>query len=68
MRRVPGVRGIALELDVKLALAHKRSDSEIAQAATSALRWNSSVADGSMKVKVEEGCDGRDGRASHQQL
>lgn len=50
-----GVRGIALELDVKLALAHKRSDSEIAQAATSALRWNSSVPDGSMKVEVEEG-------------
>ena len=55
VRRVAGVRGIALELDVKLALAHKRSDSEIAQAATSALRWNSSVPDGSMKVEVEEG-------------
>lgn len=55
VRRVSAVRGIALELDVKLAPAHRRSDSEIAQAATSALRWNSLVPDGSVKVEVEEG-------------
>lgn len=55
VRRVAGVRGIALELDVKLALADTRSDSEIAQAASTALRWNSLVADGLMKVEVENG-------------
>jgi osmotically-inducible protein OsmY len=55
VRRISGVRGIALELDVKLAMAHKRSDSEIASAATSALRWNSLVPDESVKVEVEDG-------------
>ena len=55
MRRVAGVRGIAMELDVKLAPAHVRSDSEIAQAATAALRRNALVPIGKVKVKVENG-------------
>ncbi len=55
VRRVAGVRGIALELDVKLAQAHKRNDSEIAQAAISALRWNSLVPDDLVTVEVEDG-------------
>lgn len=55
VRRVAGVRGIALELDVKLAAEHRRSDSEIAQAATSALRWSSLVPDERVKVEVEDG-------------
>lgn len=55
VRRVSGVRGIALDLDVKLAPEHKRSDSEIAQAAITALRLNSLVPDDKVKVEVEEG-------------
>lgn len=55
VRRVSGVRGIALDLDVKLAPEHKRSDSEIAQAAITALRLNSLVPDGEVKVEVEDG-------------
>jgi osmotically-inducible protein OsmY len=55
VHRVAGVRGIAHELDVKLAAEHKRSDSEIAQAATAALRWNSRIPDGSILVDVENG-------------
>ena len=55
VRRVAGVRGIAMELDVKLASTHKRSDSEIAQAASSALGWNSLVPDDLVKVEVEDG-------------
>jgi osmotically-inducible protein OsmY len=54
VRRVAGVRGIALELDVKLAPEHQRSDSEIAQAAIAALRWNSLVPDDHVKVEVED--------------
>jgi len=54
VRRVSGVRGIALDLDVKLAPEHKRSDSEIAQAAITALRLNSSVPDGKVKVEVDK--------------
>ncbi len=55
VHRVAGVRGIALELDVKLSTAHKRSDSEIAQAAATALLWNSNVPDGRVQVEVEDG-------------
>ena len=55
VRRVAGVRGIALELDVKLSAEHKRSDSEIAQAAVSALRLNSLVPVGKVRVEVEGG-------------
>jgi osmotically-inducible protein OsmY len=55
VHRVAGVRGIAHELDVKLATEHQRSDSEIAQAAAAALRWNSRIPDGSIQVDVENG-------------
>jgi osmotically-inducible protein OsmY len=55
VRRVAGVRGIAVELDVKLAANHKRSDSEIAQAATAALAQNVMVPAGKVKVEVENG-------------
>lgn len=55
VHRVAGVRGIALELDVKLAPEHKRSDSEIAQAATTALQLNSLVPDEKIQVQVENG-------------
>ena len=55
VRRVAGVRGIAVELDVKLSPEHERSDSEIAQAAASALRLNSLLPEGAVKVEVENG-------------
>lgn len=55
VRRIAGVRGIALDLDVKLAPDHKRSDGEIAQAALYALRWHSLVPENQVKVQVEDG-------------
>jgi osmotically-inducible protein OsmY len=55
VRRVSGVRAVVLELDVKLAPEHTRTDFEIAQAAASALRLNSLVPDGKVKVEVEDG-------------
>jgi osmotically-inducible protein OsmY len=55
VRRVGGVRGIAMELDVKLPADHQRSDSEIALAATAALRLNSLVPEGKVQVEVENG-------------
>jgi osmotically-inducible protein OsmY len=55
VRRVEGVRGIALELDVKLAAEHKRSDSEIAQATATTLRLNSMVPEGKVQIEVENG-------------
>jgi osmotically-inducible protein OsmY len=55
VRKVSGVRGIALDLDVKLAASQQRTDSDIAQAATAALSLNSLVPAGKIKVEVENG-------------
>ena len=55
VRRVAGARGVAIELDVKLAPEHRRSDSELAQVATAALRWHSLVPDDRVKAEVEDG-------------
>jgi osmotically-inducible protein OsmY len=55
VRRVSGVRAIALDLDVKLSTDHERTDSEIAQAALTALRWHALVPEELVKVEVEDG-------------
>ena len=55
VRRVSGVRGLALDLEVKLAAGRQRSDSEIAESAVTALRLNSLVPEGKVKVEVENG-------------
>ena len=55
VRRVAGVRAMAIELDVKLAPGHKRSDAEIAAVAIAAMRWHSMVPDDCVTVKVENG-------------
>lgn len=55
VRRVAGVRAVALDLDVKLAPEHKRTDAEIAEAAIAAMRWHSLVPEDRVKVQVEDG-------------
>ena len=39
-QRVQGVKGIAEEITIKLSGAHARTDTEIAEAAVSSLRWH----------------------------
>lgn len=53
--RLAGVQAIAVELDVKLEPGHKRSDTEIAVAAESALKWHSNIPEDRIHVKVEKG-------------
>ncbi|HEX7689857.1 MAG TPA: BON domain-containing protein [Burkholderiaceae bacterium] len=53
--RVAGVRAVAVELDVKVASEHVRSDTEIAQAAQDAIAWNVVVPRDKVRVKVEKG-------------
>lgn len=53
--RVAGVRAVAVELDVKVAPEHVRSDTEIAQAVNTALGWNAYVPPDTVRVKVERG-------------
>jgi osmotically-inducible protein OsmY len=55
VRRVAGVKAIALELDVKLAPDHRRSDTDIATSAEHALRWNTLVPVDSIRLSVDHG-------------
>lgn len=55
VQRVQGVNALAVELDVKLAPGHKRSDSEIAAAAEAALIWHTQVPEERLRVRVEQG-------------
>lgn len=56
LRRVPGVKAIAMELDVVLAPSHRRSDAEIAAAAGHALRWQTLVKADNVQLSVGQGC------------
>jgi osmotically-inducible protein OsmY len=53
--RVAGVQAVAIELDVKLAPTHVRSDTEIAEAAENAIRWHTLIPAEKVRVKVEKG-------------
>lgn len=55
VRHVDGVKAIAMELDVKLSTDHKRSDTEIAQAALHSLRWHTWVPSERIQVEVDQG-------------
>jgi osmotically-inducible protein OsmY len=54
-QRVPGVKALAVEMDVKLAGTHSRTDAEIAQSAENALQWTTYLTKDSIKIKVEKG-------------
>jgi osmotically-inducible protein OsmY len=55
VQRVKGVKAVALELDVRLAHDHVRSDTDIAIAAENALRWHALVPAESVRVTVNHG-------------
>lgn len=55
VQRVSGVREIAVEIDVKLAPGHQRSDAEIEAAAESLFRWHVLIPSEGLRVRVEEG-------------
>ena len=54
-QRVQGVKGVAVELDVRLGTSAKRTDAELAAAAESALKWHALVPEDRIKVMVEKG-------------
>ncbi|MES2229146.1 MAG: BON domain-containing protein [Pseudomonadota bacterium] len=53
--RMAGVKAIALELDVKLAPDHRRSDTEIAASAEQALKWNTVIPADAVRLTVDHG-------------
>lgn len=54
-KRVAGVRGVANDLAVKLPSNATRDDTDIAQAALSALKWHTAVPEDRVKVTVSNG-------------
>lgn len=55
VKGVSGVRGLAIDLQVRYAQPFEHSDSEIAMAIANALDWNASVPKDKIEVKVEAG-------------
>jgi osmotically-inducible protein OsmY len=54
-QRVTGVQALAVGLDVKLSALGKRSDSDIARSAQTALHWCSSCPSEAIQLMVEDG-------------
>ena len=54
-QRVTGVKAIAVEMDVKLLNASKRTDADIARSTQNVLEWTTYLPVDSVKVKVENG-------------
>jgi len=55
VQRIDGVKAMALELDVKLAPGHQRSDTEIAESARVAMQSQALVPADKINFKVEHG-------------
>jgi osmotically-inducible protein OsmY len=55
VKRLPGVKALAVEIEVKLPGSSERSDADIARAAENALEWNVSVPYEKIKVTAERG-------------
>jgi osmotically-inducible protein OsmY len=53
--RVAGVRALAEEMKVVIAPTHTRSDTDIAHAVATTLKWDVQVPDEKVKARVEEG-------------
>jgi len=55
VKRLPGVKALAMDIDVKLPGSSERTDAEIARAAENALTWDIALPSNQIKVSVEKG-------------
>jgi osmotically-inducible protein OsmY len=55
-QRVEGVKGVVVELDVRVPTQDTRSDEEIAAAVRSVLDWTAGLSEKAVQVTVEKGC------------
>jgi len=65
-KRLPSVKGLAVELEVKLPGFSERTDADIARAAENALEWDVSVPRDHIKVTAEKGFLTLEGEADWQ--
>jgi osmotically-inducible protein OsmY len=54
-KKVAGVKAIAEDIEIGVSPAYSKSDTEIAEAVLSALKWHSAVQEEKIKLKVENG-------------
>ena len=54
-QRVLGVRGLTVDVEVKIPSDHQRTDEDIARSAQTVLGWNAAIPRDSVKVMVENG-------------
>lgn len=54
-KSILGVKAVAVDLQVGISPINKKSDTEIAEACINAMKWDSSVPDDKIKLKVENG-------------
>jgi len=54
-KKVAGVKAVAEDLTVGISPSYRKTDSEIAEAVISALKWHSAVQDEKIKITVEDG-------------
>jgi osmotically-inducible protein OsmY len=54
-KKVAGVKAIAEDIQVGISPAYKKSDSEIAEAVISALKWHTMIPEDKIKISVEDG-------------
>lgn len=55
VKKVSGVRALAVEMDVNLLGQSQRSDSDIARSAENALAWTTNLPNDAIKIEVEGG-------------
>jgi osmotically-inducible protein OsmY len=55
-QRVEGVKGVVVELDVRIPDINRRTDEDIASVARSVLQWNADLDEHAVHVTVEKGC------------
>lgn len=65
-KRVKGVSAVAEDIDVRLGLDDERNDTEIAEAALEALKWNSNIPNEHIQIKAENGWITLEGEAEWQ--
>jgi len=54
-QRVPGVKALAMEMDVKLEGMNNRTDADIARTAENVLQWTTYLPKDAIKIRVESG-------------
>ncbi|SDM12791.1 Osmotically-inducible protein OsmY, contains BON domain [Daejeonella rubra] len=54
-KRVAGVKAVAEDIQVGLSPTYRKTDTEVAEAVLNALKWNTTIPDDKIKIKVENG-------------